>query len=115
MIFGIAEAVPTDQCTNLKCQVVESLWELLDGHTLRPTVYHHQVDGITERFNRTIKMLTQFVQQKEQDDWDLKLDYRLLTKQQYTQQLNARLSYSFSDTSPNYQSIWCLTKQMRRI
>ena len=44
-------------------------------HTLRTTAYHPQADGITERFKRTIKtMLAQFVDQKKQNDWDLKLN-----------------------------------------
>ena len=61
--------------SNFTSQVIENLWERLDVHTLRTTAYHHQTDGITERFNRTIKtMLTQFVNALKQDDWDLKLD-----------------------------------------
>ena len=75
LIFGIPEAVLTDRGTNFTSQLIESLWERLDVHTLRTTAYHPQADGITERFNRTIKvMLAQFVDQHGQDDWDLKLD-----------------------------------------
>ena len=75
MIFGIPEAILTDQGTDFTSQVVESMWELLDVHKLRTTAYHPQADGITERFNRTIKdMLTQFVEQEKQNDWDLKLE-----------------------------------------
>ena len=44
-------------------------------HTIRTTAYQPQADGITERFNRTIKdMLTQFVEQDKQKEWDLKLE-----------------------------------------
>ena len=69
----------TDQGTNFTSQVVESLWELLDVHALRTTAYHPQADGITERFNRTIKdMLTQFDPirrtKERQNDWDIKLE-----------------------------------------
>ena len=75
LTFGIPEAVLTDRGTNFTSQVIESLWERLDVHTLRTTAYHPQADGITERFNRTIKtMLAQFVEQEKQDDWDLKLN-----------------------------------------
>ena len=66
MIFGIPEKILSDQFTNFTSQVVDSLWELFDVHTLRTTAYHPQADGITERFNRTIKdMLTQFVEQEK--------------------------------------------------
>ena len=75
VLFGIPEAVLTDQGSYFTSQVIESLWERLDVHTLRTTAYHPQTDGITERFNRTIiTMLTQFVNEQKQDDWDLKLD-----------------------------------------
>ena len=70
MTFGIPEAILTDQGTNFTSQVVESLWERLDVHALRTTAYHPQADGITERFNRTIKdMLTQFVEQEKKTIW----------------------------------------------
>ena len=73
--FGIPESVLTDQGSYITSQVIESLWERLDVQTLCTTAYHPQTDGITERFNRTIKtMLTQFVQEQKQDDWDTKLD-----------------------------------------
>ena len=75
LTYGIPEAVLTDRGTNFTSQVIESLWERLDVHTLRTTAYHPQADGITERFNRTIKtMLAQFVDQQKQNDWDTKLD-----------------------------------------
>ena len=40
MTFGIPDAVRTDKGTNFTSQVVESMWELLDVHTLRTTAYH---------------------------------------------------------------------------
>ena len=75
LTFGIPESVLTDQGTNFTIQVIESLWERLDLHTLRTTAYHPQTDGITERFNLTTKaMRTQYVHEQKQDDWDQKLD-----------------------------------------
>ena len=63
--FGIPESELTDQGSNFTSQFIESLCERLDLHTLRTTAYHRQTDGITERFNSTIKtMLTQLVQRK---------------------------------------------------
>ena len=75
LTFGIPESVLTDQGSNFTSQVIESLWERLDVHTLRTTAYHPQPDGITERINRTIKtMLTQFIHEQKQDNWDTKLN-----------------------------------------
>ena len=75
LTFGIRESVLTDQGSNFTSQIIESLWERLDVHTLRTTAYHPQTDGITERFNRTIKtMLTQFIKEHKQNDWDTKLN-----------------------------------------
>ena len=75
LTFGRSESVLTDQGSNFTSQVIESLWERSDVHTLRTTAYHPQTHGITERFNRTIKtMLIQFVHDQKQDDWDTKLD-----------------------------------------
>ncbi|MFM7726014.1 MAG: hypothetical protein ACKO7B_04895, partial [Flavobacteriales bacterium] len=75
LTFGIPDSVLTDRGTNFTSQVIDSLWEMLDVHTLRTTAYHPQTDGITERFNRTVKeMLAQFVNQHKQDDWNYKLE-----------------------------------------
>ena len=69
LTFGIPESVLTDQGSNFTSQVVESLWERLDVNTLRTTAYHPKTDGITERFNRTIKtILTQFEHEHNQSD-----------------------------------------------
>ena len=74
LTYGIPEAVLTDRGTNFTSQVIENLWERVNVHTLHTTANHSTPDGITEGFNSTIKtMLTQFVYQQIQNDWDLKL------------------------------------------
>ena len=74
LTFGIPESVLTVQGSNFTNQVIESLCERLDVHTLRTAAYHPQTDGITVHFNRTIKkMLTQFVHEHKQNDSDTKL------------------------------------------
>ena len=65
LTYGIPEALLTDRDANFTSQVIESLWERLYVNTMRSTAYHPQAQGITERFNSTIKkMLAQFVEQK---------------------------------------------------
>ena len=54
LTYGIPEAILSDRGTNFTSQVIVSLWERLDVHTLRTIAYPPQADGITERFNRII-------------------------------------------------------------
>ena len=74
MTFGIADQLLTDQGRDFQAMLIAELADLLDVHRLRTTPYHPQTDGITERFNRTLKvMLTNYLSSK-QDDWDVYLE-----------------------------------------
>ena len=109
LMFGIPEAVLTDQDSNSTSQVIESLWEGLDVQRLRTTAYHPQTDGIPERFNRTIKiMLTQFVLDHCQDD---KLSFGYNTAV-YAVSKFSPFELMFGRI-PNRQSIWFMTKLIK--
>ena len=72
---GIPESILTDQGTNYQSRLIEELYELLDIKRLRTTPYHPQTDGITERFNRTMKQtLTAYVE-KSGENWVKYLPY----------------------------------------
>ncbi|KAL0147249.1 hypothetical protein M9458_057442 [Cirrhinus mrigala] len=56
-------------------QCVREVYQLLGIKSLRTTLYHPQTDGLTERFNQTLKqMLRKFVSETGRD-WDQWLPY----------------------------------------
>jgi hypothetical protein len=67
---GIPEQILTDQGTNFQSELMAELYELMDIRRIRTSPFDPQTDGITERFNQTLKrMLASFVN-KKQDNWD---------------------------------------------
>jgi hypothetical protein len=68
--YGVPEIILSDQGTNFQSQVLTELWDLLDVRRARTSPLHPQTDGLSERFNQTLrKMLAAFVSVK-QNDWD---------------------------------------------
>jgi len=68
--YGIPETILSDQGTNFQSQILGELWDLLDVRRARTSPMHPQTDGLSERFNQTLrKMLSAFVSVK-QNDWD---------------------------------------------
>lgn len=68
---GVPDSILSDQGKNFQSNLLNELWELLDVHKLRTTPYHPECDGLSERFNRTLKtMITAFVTDDQQDTWD---------------------------------------------
>ena len=60
--YGIPETILSDQGTNFQSQVLVELWDLLDIRRARTSPMHPQTDGLSERFNQTLrKMLSAFV------------------------------------------------------
>ena len=72
-IFGLPESILTDQGSNFMSDTLSCLYDLLDIRQLRTSPYHPECNGITERFNQTLKnMITAFINEN-QTDWDLLL------------------------------------------
>jgi transposase InsO family protein len=68
--YGVPEIILSDQGTNFQSQVLVELWDLLDVRRVRTSPLHPQTDGLSERFNQTLrKMLAAYVSEK-QNDWD---------------------------------------------
>jgi hypothetical protein len=68
---GVPDSILSDQGKNFQSNLLNELWELLDVHKLRTTPYHPECDGLSERFNRTLKsMITTFVTDDQQGTWD---------------------------------------------
>ncbi|KAL1250507.1 hypothetical protein QQF64_018303 [Cirrhinus molitorella] len=59
---GIPEEILTDQGTNFTSRLMGQLHRQLGITAIRTSAYHPQTDGLTERFNQTLKnMLRKFV------------------------------------------------------
>ena len=72
---GVPEAILTDQGTNFQATLLKELWDLFDVHSQRTTPYHPQCDGLTERFNRTMRaMIAAYIEEGQLNCWDEHLD-----------------------------------------
>ena len=56
-LFGIPEALLSDRGTNLLSYLTRDVCSLLGIEKLNTTAYHPQYNGLTERFNRTLKTM----------------------------------------------------------
>lgn len=68
---GASEALLTDQGANLTGKVMQEVCQILRIKAIRTSPYHAQTDGCCERTHRTLfNILSHFVNQTSQDDWD---------------------------------------------
>ncbi|KAM9757960.1 uncharacterized protein ACNS7B_005079 [Menidia menidia] len=82
---GIPCEIVTDQGTNLMSTLLKQVYQLLGIKGVRTTPYHPQTDGLTERFNQTLKqMLRKFVDETG-SDWDQWLPYLLFAYREVPQ------------------------------
>ncbi|CAF1052565.1 unnamed protein product [Brachionus calyciflorus] len=70
LVFGLFTNVLTDQGTNFQSELMKKLYELLDIYQLKTSAYHPQCNGITERFNRTLKTMLSCFSNENQNNWD---------------------------------------------
>lgn len=74
---GFPQEILTDHGNNFMSKLLKDVYQLLGIRGLRTTPYHPQTDGLTERFNQTLKqMLRKFVDDTG-SDWDQWLPYLL--------------------------------------
>lgn len=72
--FGCAKVVISDQGREFINKVSRNLYSITKTEHRISSAYHPQTNGLTERFNQTLqRSLIKFVN-KNQDDWDEKLD-----------------------------------------
>ncbi|XP_051271638.1 uncharacterized protein LOC127372197 isoform X2 [Dicentrarchus labrax] len=82
---GFPCEILTDQGTNFMSILLKQVYQLLGIRSLRTTPYHPQTDGLTERFNQTLKqMLRKFVNNSG-TDWDQWLPYLLFAYREVPQ------------------------------
>ena len=56
-MFGVPEALLSDQGTNMLANVVQDVCTLLGTTKLNTTAYHPQCDGMVKCLNRTLKSM----------------------------------------------------------
>uniref|UniRef100_A0A669FBS4 Gypsy retrotransposon integrase-like protein 1 n=1 Tax=Oreochromis niloticus TaxID=8128 RepID=A0A669FBS4_ORENI len=82
---GFPQEILTDQGTNFMSTLLKQVYKLLGIRSVRTTPYHPQTDGLTERFNQTLKqMLRKFVNDTG-SDWDQWLPYLLFAYREVPQ------------------------------
>uniref|UniRef100_A0A8C1PVR7 Integrase catalytic domain-containing protein n=1 Tax=Cyprinus carpio TaxID=7962 RepID=A0A8C1PVR7_CYPCA len=82
---GFPKSIVTDQGSNFMSELLKQVYKLFGIKGVRTTPYHPQTDGLTERFNQTLKqMLRKFVVDKS-DDWDQWLPYLLFAYREVPQ------------------------------
>ncbi|XP_063334795.1 uncharacterized protein si:ch211-282j22.3 isoform X2 [Pelmatolapia mariae] len=82
---GFPREILTDRGTNFMSTLLKQVYQLLGIKSLRTTPYHPQTDGLTERFNQTLKqMLRKFVNETG-TDWDQWLPYLLFAYREVPQ------------------------------
>ena len=82
---GFPCEILTDQGTNFMSKLLKQVYQLLGIKRVRTTPYHPQTDGLTERFNQTLKqMLRKFVNETG-SDWDQWLPYLLFAYREVPQ------------------------------
>ena len=66
---GIAKEILTDQGSCFMSQVLKELLSLLQVKQLRTLVYHPQMDGLVERFNKTLKQMLKKAMEADGKNW----------------------------------------------
>ena len=69
-LFGVPEALLSDRGTNLLSHLMKDVCGLLGIEKLNTTAYHPQCNGLTERFNRTLKTMLRKHAAKFGPQWD---------------------------------------------
>lgn len=74
---GIPSEILTDQGTNFLSITLKQVCQLLGIKSSRTTPYHPQMDGLVERYNRTLKSMLKKLVAISGRDWDWWLTYLL--------------------------------------
>lgn len=83
--MGIPRGIVTDQGTNLTSKLLKEVYHLLGIKGIQTTPYHPQIDGMVERFKKTLKaMLRKFVESTGAD-WDQWLPFLLFAYREVPQ------------------------------
>ncbi|XP_024117097.1 uncharacterized protein LOC112138718 [Oryzias melastigma] len=82
---GFPKEILTDQGTNFMSKLLKDVYQLLGIKSLRTTPYHPQTDGLTERFNQTLKQMLRKFTNDTGSDWDQWLSFLLFAYREVPQ------------------------------
>ena len=68
--YGTLKLLLTDRGTNFRSELLEEVTNYLKIKRIYTSPYHPQTDGLTERFNRTLKDMLSCYVNRLQTDWD---------------------------------------------
>ena len=69
--LGFPKEVLTDQGTNFMSQTFKDMWRLLEVKPVHISVYHPQMNGLVERFNKTLKSILRKLVMEKPRRWYL--------------------------------------------
>ncbi|KAI4897040.1 hypothetical protein NFI96_014401, partial [Prochilodus magdalenae] len=82
---GIPREILTDQGTNFTSKQIKAVYNLLGIKAIHTTPYHPQTDGLTERFNQTLKQILRKLANSNGTDWDAWLPFALFAYREVPQ------------------------------
>ena len=74
-VHGVPEQLPSDRGANFLSDLVLKVCSLLGIENLNTSDYHPQTDGLVEKFNSTLIMISK--SSTRSDDWDERLPFLL--------------------------------------
>lgn len=83
---GIPDEILTDQGSNFMSNLLQEMYLMFNITHLRTSPYHPQTDGLTERFNGTLKTMIREFAANNQRDWDEHLPYLLFAYREVPQE-----------------------------
>ena len=83
---GIPDEILTDQGSNFMSSLLQEMYLMLNISRLRTSPYHPQTDGLTERFNGTLKSMIRKLTASNQKDWDEHLPHLLFAYREVPQE-----------------------------
>ena len=84
--YGVPKTLLSDQGANFLSELSQAIYRLLNIDKRRTTAYHPQTNGLTERFNHTLSTMLAVYVDKNQKDWDVRLNMVLFAYRTTVQQ-----------------------------
>ena len=67
----------SDRGKNFLAKVVKGICQMVNTCKVNTTSYHHECDGLVERFNHTLTTIISMYVSEHQNDWELFIPYAL--------------------------------------